>query len=103
MDGNSEIYLVELKTKKNSRLTEKMSIDTEPAWSTEGRKIMFTSERAGSPQIYEIDTRTKKKRRMTTEGNYNARATNLNKNEIVCVHRGAENGNIAKLNLKTRE
>ena len=103
MDGNSEIYLVELKTKKVSRLTENMSIDTEPAWSTDGRKIIFTSDRAGSPQIYEIDIRTKIKRRLTTEGNYNARASYLNKNEIVFVHRGAENFNIAKLNLKTRD
>ena len=103
MDGNSEIYLIELKTKKISRLTENMSIDTEPAWSTDGRKIIFTSDRAGSPQIYEIDIRTKIKRRLTTEGNYNARASYLNKNEIVFVHRGAENFNIAKLNLKTRD
>ncbi len=103
MDGNSEIYLVELKTKKVSRLTENISIDTEPAWSTDGRKIIFTSDRAGSPQIYEIDIRTKIKRRLTTEGNYNARASYLNKNEIVFVHRGAENFNIAKLNLKTRD
>ena len=103
MDGNSEIYLVELKTKKISRLTENMSIDTEPAWSTDGRKIIFTSDRAGSPQIYEIDIRTKIKRRLTAEGNYNARASYLNKNEIVFVHRGAENFNIAKLNLKTRD
>jgi len=103
MDGNSEIYLVELKTKKISRLTENMSIDTEPAWSTDGRKIIFTSDRAGSPQIYEIDIRTKIKRRLTTEGNYNARASYLNKSEIVFVHRGAENFNIAKLNLKTRD
>ena len=103
MDGNSEIYLIELKTKKISRLTENMSIDTEPAWSTDGRKIIFTSDRAGSPQIYEIDIRTKIKRRLTTEGNYNARASYLNKNEIVFVHRSVERFNIAKLNLKTRE
>ena len=102
MDGNSEIYLIELKTKKISRLTENSSIDTEPAWSTDGRKIIFTSDRAGSPQIYEIDIRTKIKRRLTTEGNYNARASYLNKNEIVFVHRSTENFNIAKLNLKTR-
>ena len=103
MDGNSEIYLIELKTKKISRLTENMSIDTEPAWSTDGRKIIFTSDRAGSPQIYEIDIRTKIKRRLTTEGSYNARASYLNKNEIVFVHRSVERFNIAKLNLKTRE
>ena len=30
-------------------------IDTEPSWSADGRKLYFTSDRAGSPQIYEID------------------------------------------------
>ena len=103
MDGNSEIYLIELSTKKISRLTNNISIDTEPAWSVDGKKIIFTSDRAGSPQIYEIDVRTKLKRRITTQGNYNARASYLNENEIVFVHRGSENFNIAKLDLKTRE
>ena len=103
MDGNSEIYLIELNTKKISRLTNNISIDTEPAWSVDGKKIIFTSDRAGSPQIYEIDVRTKLKRRITTQGNYNARASYLNENEIVFVHRGSENFNIAKLDLKTRE
>ena len=53
--------------------------------------------------IREIDVRTKLKRRITTQGNYNARASYLNENEIVFVHRGSENFNIAKLDLKTRE
>ena len=95
--------MIELNTKKISRLTNNISIDTEPAWSVDGKKIIFTSDRAGSPQIYEIDVRTKLKRRITTQGNYNARASYLNENEIVFVHRGSENFNIRKLNIKTRQ
>ena len=81
-DGNSEIYIINLKSRKITRLTENLAIDTEPAWSPEGKKIIFTSDRSGSPQIYEIDVRTKLKRRLTTEGNYNARASYLDKDEI---------------------
>ena len=101
-DGNSEIYLINLKSRKITRLTENLAIDTEPAWSPDGKKIIFTSDRSGSPQIYEIDVRTKLKRRLTTEGNYNARASYLDKDEIIFVHRSKTDFNIAKLDLGSR-
>ena len=101
-DGNSEIYTINLKSKKITRLTENLAIDTEPAWSPDGKNIIFTSDRSGSPQIYEINVRSKLKRRLTTEGNYNARASYLGKNEIVFVHRSNINFNIAKLDLGSR-
>ena len=101
-DGNSEIYIINLKSRKITRLTENLAIDTEPAWSPEGKKIIFTSDRSGSPQIYEIDVRTKLKRRLTTEGNYNARASYLDKDEIIFVHRSKTDFNIAKLDLGSR-
>ena len=101
-DGNSEIYTINLKSKQITRLTENLAIDTEPAWSPDGKNIIFTSDRSGSPQIYEINVRSKLKRRLTTEGNYNARASYLGKNEIVFVHRSNINFNIAKLDLGSR-
>ena len=102
-DGNSEIYIINLKSRKITRLTENLAIDTEPAWSPDGKKIIFTSDRSGSPQIYEIDVRTKLKRRLTTEGNYNARASYLDKDEIIFVHRSKTDFNIAKLDLGSRK
>src|SRR5206468_6034381 len=36
-------------------LTNQRSIDTSPAWSPTGREIAFTSDRAGSPQVYVMD------------------------------------------------
>ena len=102
-DGNSEIYIIDLKSKEITRLTENLAIDTEPAWSQDGKKIIFTSDRSGSPQIYEINVRSKLKRRLTTEGNYNARASYLDKNKIIFVHRSNSDFKIAKLNLGSRK
>ena len=102
-DGNSEIYTINLESKKITRLTENLAIDTEPAWSPDGKNIIFTSDRSASPQIYEINVRSKLKRRLTTEGNYNARASYLDKNEIIFVHRSKTDFNIAKLHLSSRD
>ena len=54
-DGNAEIYILNLKNKNLTRLTNHYAIDTESTWSPKGSKIMFTSGRSGSPQLYELD------------------------------------------------
>ena len=71
-DGNAEIYILNLRNKNLTRLTNHYSIDTESSWSPRGSKIMFTSGRSGSPQLYEIDLRrfNSKPKRITFEGNY---------------------------------
>ena len=78
-DGNAEIYILNLRNKNLTRLTNHYSIDTESSWSPRGSKIMFTSGRSGSPQLYEIDLRrfNSKPKRITFEGNYNAKGSYL--------------------------
>ena len=93
-DKNAEIYILNLKNKNLTRLTNHYSIDTESSWSSKGNKILFTSGRSGSPQLYEINLRkfNSKPKRITFEGNYNAKGSYLPNNEgIVFVHRS--NGN----------
>ena len=52
---------------------------------------MFTSDRGGSPQIYQINLLTHKIKRLTFNGNYNAHASfNANGKEIVLLHRGED-------------
>ena len=97
-DGNAEIYIYNLQKRNLTRLTNHYSIDTESKWSPDGRKLMFTSGRSGSPQLYELDLRklNKKPKRLTFEGNYNARGSYLPGGEgIVFVHRSSDQFQIA--------
>ena len=97
-DGNAEIYILNLKNRNLTRLTKHYAIDTESTWSPKGAKIMFTSGRSGSPQLYEIDLRKSNAtpKRITFEGNYNAKGSYLPNNEgIVFVHRADTSFQIA--------
>ena len=97
-DGNAEIYILNLRNKNLTRLTNHYSIDTESSWSPRGSKIMFTSGRSGSPQLYEIDLRrfNSKPKRITFEGNYNAKGSYMPDNQgIVFVHRSESEFKIA--------
>ena len=71
--GNPDIYILDLGTQKLTRITDDPAIDTEPEWAPDGHSLYFTSDRAGSPQIYQISASGGRPKRITFEGNYNAR------------------------------
>ena len=73
-NGNLDIYMLDLDTQTLSKLTDDPAIDTEPGWAADGRSIYFTSDRAGSPQIYQIGVQPgARAKRITFGGTYNAR------------------------------
>ena len=73
-NGNLDIYVLDLDTQTLSKLTDDPAIDTEPAWAADGRSVYFTSDRAGSPQIYQIGVQPgARPKRITFGGSYNAR------------------------------
>lgn len=73
-NGNPDIYVLDLATQNLTRITDDPAIDTEPEWAPDGRSLYFTSDRAGSPQIYQVSASGGgHPRRITFEGNYNAR------------------------------
>jgi len=53
--ANSEIYLMDLNTRSITRLTNDPGIDTSPSFSPDGQKIVFNSDRGGSPQLFVMD------------------------------------------------
>ena len=73
-DGNLDVYTLDLSTQALTRVTDDPGIDTEPQWSKDGQSLYFTSDRAGGPQIYKVSlTPGSRPRRLTFQGNYNAR------------------------------
>ncbi|MBL6974114.1 MAG: PD40 domain-containing protein [Deltaproteobacteria bacterium] len=71
-DGNPDIYLIDGKTgDAMARLTTSGSIDTSPAWSPDGRRIAFVSDRRGSPQIWVMNSDGTEQRPLPLSGSYN--------------------------------
>ena len=94
--------MFDFKTNSWEQLTDHFGIDTEPDWSPNGKKIIFTSNRSGSPQIYEMTVSNRKIRRKTFEGSYNARARYTpDGRSIVFVHRREGLFHVATQDLKT--
>jgi len=71
--GNSDIFKMDLATRRLTRLTDHPSIDVSPTMSPDGRRIAFASDRGGSakPQIYVMNADGADQKRITFgEGNY---------------------------------
>src|SRR5690606_8734278 len=72
--GNLDVYTLDLTTQTLRQLTNDPSIDTEPTWSSDGRFVYFTSDRAGSAQVYRVPAEGGGRvERVTYDGVYNAR------------------------------
>jgi TolB protein len=76
------VHVLELESGELTRITDHPAIDTEPAWSPDGRQLYFTSDRAGGPQVYRVDLAagagtgagaSARTQRVTYVGAYNAR------------------------------
>ena len=74
-DGSPDIYVMNLASKKTRKVgSNSYAIDTEPTWLPDGKSIAFTSNRGGKPQIYQVELASGSVKRLTYDGDYNARA-----------------------------
>lgn len=72
--GNPDVYVLDLSSQALTRVTDDPAIDTEAAWAPDGKSLYFTSDRAGSPQIYRVGLQPgDHPKRITFSGTYNAR------------------------------
>jgi TolB protein len=51
-NGNSDIYIMDLRTREVRQLTSHPDIDTAPSFAPDGRHIVFESDRSGTQQLY---------------------------------------------------
>ena len=50
--GNSNIFVMDLRSRATMKLTDTAAIDTSPSYSPDGARICFESDRGGRQQIY---------------------------------------------------
>jgi TolB protein len=90
--GNLDIFTLDVATQVLRQLTTDAAIDTEAAWSPDGRTIYFNSDRSGGPQIYRVGAEPgARAQRITFEGVYNARPRVSPDGKQVAVVYGANN------------
>jgi TolB protein len=70
-NGNSDIYVMDLRTRGVARLTTDPAIDTAPSFSPDGSKIAFESDRGGSQQIYVMNADGSDQHRISFEAGRN--------------------------------
>jgi TolB protein len=97
--GNPEIYVMDLASKQLTQVTNHYSIDTEPRWTPEGN-LVFTSDRGGKPQLYQVSANGGEPTRVSFQGQYNASATISFDGKKIAMAQG--NGNVYRIALLDR-
>jgi len=104
VDGNLDIYTLDLSSREKKRLTTHRAIDTEGSWSPDGRDIYFTSDRAGGPQIYRVSASGGTPERVTFEGSYNARPRlSPDGDTLALLHNDRGNFRIGVMDLERKD
>lgn len=89
--GNPELYVMDIQTKALKRMTRtKFASEASPAWSPDGRQIVYVSDVSRTPQLYIVNVATAASRRLTYKGSENVTPDWNAKNQIVfATRRGA--------------
>lgn len=103
VEGNLDIHVLDINSRRTKRLTTHRAIDTEGTWSPDGRYIYFTSDRSGGPQIYRMSVNGGTPERVTFEGSYNARPRlSPDGTRLAMVHNDRGNFRIAVMNVESK-
>lgn len=83
--GNWDVYIVDVENAKKTRLTSDPSIDSSPAWSSDG-EIAFRSNRTGRDEIWLTRPGAKRTTQLTTDGSNTYPIFSHGGNQIAWLH-----------------
>ena len=66
--GNSDIHIMNLRSRQLTRITSDPGIDTSPSFSPDGSRIVFNSDRTGTPHLYMMGVDGSGQRRISFGG-----------------------------------
>lgn len=102
-DGNVEIYVRDIASGKDRRLTDNPSIDLYPSWSPDARTIAFTSNRSGKNQIYTMPVNGGRATRISTQGKENQQARySPDGKQLVLISNQGNGENVALFDLASK-
>ncbi len=71
-DGNPDLYVQDIPSKRLTRLTNTpRAVEGSPCWSPDGSRIAYVSDASGSPQLYILSRTGGTPDRLTTRGSQN--------------------------------
>lgn len=65
--GNYEIWLLDLTSNKEIKLTDHHALDIKPDWSPDGKEVVFLSQRKGEYMLMKLSLEDRKTHRLTKE------------------------------------
>ncbi len=71
---NQDLYILDLETSKIRKFIGGYGIEIDPSISPDGKRVLFVSDRSGSPQIYIAELSGYNIKRLTYRGSYNTSA-----------------------------
>lgn len=99
--GIYNIYVTGTNGGDMRQITDSRSIDTEPEWAN-NNTIVFTSDRGGSPQLYQTSAGGGNASRMSFQGDYNAGAS-IAGNTVAMVRQTGGTTKIAVMDAASRQ
>jgi TolB protein len=96
------VYTLDLASRKLTQITSGRSNNTEPFWHPNGESLIFTSDRGGKPQIYQVNLSDRATTRLTWQGSQNLGGQITPDGRfLVMVNRSNSGFNLAKQDLET--
>ena len=102
-DHKVDLYVLDLASRRLTRLTRGIAVEASPCWSPDGRRIAYVSDETGRPRIYTIAVNGSSRKRLPSIGIEAVTPDWSSDGKIVYATRIGGAYTVAVLDLKTGE